>query len=287
MSADRRRRRLREILAGTACVTASSVFDPLSARIADELGFEVGLMGGSVASFAILGDPDLALITMTELAEQARRVCRAGRLCVMVDADHGYGNAINVGRTIEELRSAGVAGVTIEDTLLPAPFRADGVRPLISLEEGAGKMQSAVRAAGESGLVVMGRTSAAALTSLADAIARLQAYERAGVDALFVPGLKTREQLDAIAAAVHLPIVLAAGDQCLADSQYLASRRVRVWMAGHQPFAAAVQAMYDTMKAVRGGATPAQLAGLASPELMARLTGTAGYETLRKDYGLQ
>lgn len=286
MSTDGRRTRLREILAGTACVTANSVFDPMSARIGDELGFEVALMGGSVASLAVLGAPDITLITLTELAEQARRVCRASRLCVLVDADHGYGNALNVARTIEELAAAGVAGVTIEDTRLPAAFGEAGTQ-LITLDEGVGKMKAAVRARGGSGLVVMGRTSAATLTGVEDAIARLQAYEQAGVDALFVPGLKTRAQLDAIAQAVNLPIVLAACDESLADRAYLASRGVKVWMSGHQAFAAAVQAMYASMKAVRDGGAAGDAAPLASGDLMDKLTQADAYEALRTDYGLK
>lgn len=286
MSSDGRRTRLREILAGTACVTANSVFDPMSARIGDDLGFEVALMGGSVASLAVLGAPDITLLTLTELAEQARRVCRASRLCVLVDADHGYGNALNVARTIEELAAAGVAGVTIEDTRLPAAFGEAGTQ-LITHEEGVGKMKAAMRAGRDSGIVVMGRTSAATLTGVDDAIARLQAYEQAGVDALFVPGLKTRAQLDAIAKAVKLPLVLAACDRSLADRAYLAGRGVKVWMSGHQAFAAAVQAMYSSMKAVRDGGAAGEAAPLASTDLMDRLTQAHAYTALRSDYGLK
>ena len=88
----------------------------------EDLGFEVGMFGGSVASLAVLGDPDIALITLTELAEQMRRMSRAASLPVLVDADHGYGNAMNVRRTVQELDAAGAAGLTIEDTLLPQAF---------------------------------------------------------------------------------------------------------------------------------------------------------------------
>ena len=287
MSQDRRRTRLREILNGPDCVTASSLFDPMSARIADDLGFEVGLMGGSVASLAVLGAPDLSLITLTELVEQARRVCRTCRLSVLVDADHGYGNALNVVRTIEEMQAVGVAGVTLEDTLLPAAFGQAAKVQLISVEEGVGKMKAAVRARGNSGMVVLGRTSAASITGTDNAIRRLRAYEKAEVDALFIPGLKTREQLDAIAGAVKLPLVLAACDERLGDAAYLASRGVKIWMAGHHAFAAAVQAMYDTLKAVRDGSPPSRLRGIAPADLMARLTQAAYYQTLETEFGLR
>ncbi|CAN0436323.1 unnamed protein product, partial [Phaeothamnion confervicola] len=255
--------RLREILAGDQCVVACSLFDPMSARIADELGFEIGVMGGSVAALAVLGAPDLILLSLSELAEQARRVCRAGRVGLIVDADHGYGNALSVMRTVEELQAAGVAGISIEDTLLPRAFGAGARAQLTSLEEGVGKMRAAVAARGAGPMGIYGRTSAATVTSIDDAGARFAAYEAAGVDALFLPGLDSREQLDRIAAATRLPLILAGCSEKLFDLAYLKERRVKVWMAGHQAFNAAVQGLFDAMKAVREGARASELRGIA------------------------
>src|ERR1700736_2273859 len=159
MAFQKRREALRSILAGSGCVHPGSVYDAVSIRIAEDLGFEVGMFGGSVASLAVLGDPDVALITLTELAEQMRRMSRAASLPVLVDADHGYGNALNVRRTVEELEIAGAAGLTIEDTLLPQPFGQTGTQ-LISLEEGVGKMKAALDARDDPTLVIKGRTGA-------------------------------------------------------------------------------------------------------------------------------
>ncbi len=281
--------RLRRILAGDRCVTAASVFDPVSARIADHIGFEVGVMGGSVASFAVLADPDLVLITLTELAEQTRRICRAGRLCVVVDADHGYGNALNVMRTVQELQAAGAAAVTIEDTLLPRGYHAANRTPaLVSLEEGLGKMKAALDARAESGEdrgpLILARTSATAITGVDDAIRRLRAYEDTGVDALFVPGLRTRAELDRIAEAVKLPLVLGGCHENLAERDYLASRGVRLWLGGHQAFAAAVQAIHATLGDVHAGAAPSQLHNLASGELMAAITRAGYFERKSREY---
>src|SRR5216117_3206000 len=122
MAFRKRREALRAILKGATCIRAGSVYDPTSVRIAEDIGFELGMFGGSVASLAILGDPDITLITLTELCEQMRRMSRASKLPVLVDADHGYGNALNVRRTVQELEAAGAAGLTIEDTLLPQAF---------------------------------------------------------------------------------------------------------------------------------------------------------------------
>src|SRR5258708_31060245 len=98
-----RRRRFRAICAGTRCVRPASVFDAVSARIAEDLGFEIGMFAGSVASLAVLGAPDLIVVTLTEFAEQAYRICRAGNLPLLVDAEHAHGNALNVMRTVQEL----------------------------------------------------------------------------------------------------------------------------------------------------------------------------------------
>jgi carboxyvinyl-carboxyphosphonate phosphorylmutase len=274
MTFQKRRDALRSILSGSTCIRPGSVYDAISIRIAQDLGFAVGMFGGSVASLAVLGDPDIALITLTELAEQMRRMSRAASLPVLVDADHGYGNALNVRRAVEELEAAGAAGLTIEDTLLPQAFGQAGVQ-LISLEEGAGKMKAAVDARGDPSLVIMARTGAASVSGLDDAIARAKAYHATGVDALFFTGIKTRAELDAISAATTLPIVLGGFPEELVELDYLASQRVRIVLQGHAPFAAATQAVYETLKALRDGQSPGDLKGLASPGLIGRTTRDA------------
>src|SRR6202795_802696 len=187
-----RRERLRSVIAGGRCIYPGSVFDPISARIAEDLGFEVGMFAGSIASLTVLGAPDVIALTLTEFADQAHRICRAGNLPLLCDADHGYGNALNVMRTVEELETAGVAALSIEDTALPQPFGAKGKAQLISIEEGVGKMRAAIEARRDPSLVIAGRTSAASITSAADAIQRAKAYAAAGVDAIFLVGIKTR-----------------------------------------------------------------------------------------------
>ena len=274
MAFRKRREVLRAILKGSACIRPGSVYDATSIRIAEDLGFEIGMFGGSVASLAVLGDPDIALITLTELAEQMRRMSRAAALPVLVDADHGYGNALNVRRTVEELETAGAAGLTIEDTLLPQAF-GQAKTQLISLEEGVGKMKAAVDARGDQALVIVGRTGAVSISGLDDTIARAKAYEKTGVDALFFTGIKARAELEAIAAATTLPIVLGGAQEDMSDRNYLAGQRVRIALQGHAPFAAATQAVYETLKALRDGLSPKHLKGLASSELTGRVTRDA------------
>jgi carboxyvinyl-carboxyphosphonate phosphorylmutase len=274
MAYRKRREALRSILSGPRCIRPGSVYDAISIRIAEDLGFEVGMFGGSVASLAVLGDPDIALITLTELAEQMRRMSRAASLPVLVDADHGYGNALNVRRTVQELDAAGAGGLTIEDTLLPQTF-GEKKTQLISLEEGVGKMKAAVDGRGDPSLVILARTGAASITSLGDAIERARAYEATGVDGLFFTGIKNRAELDVIAQATRLPIVLGGAPEEMNDLDYLRERRVRVALQGHAPIAAATQAVYETLKALREGTPPKNLKGLASSELTARVTRDA------------
>ena len=283
MTFGKRREALRLILTGSTCVRPGSVYDAISIRIAEDLGFEVGMFGGSVASLAVLGDPDIALITLTELAEQMRRMSRAASLPVLVDADHGYGNALNVRRTVQELETAGAAGLTIEDTLLPQAFGQSWTQ-LIPLEEGVGKMKAALDARDDPALVIMARTGAVPISGLDDAIARAMVYEATGVDALFFTGVKTHGELDAISAATKLPIVLGGFPEEMIDLDYLANRRVRIALQGHAPFAAATQAVYETLKALRDGQSLKNLKGLASSELTSRVTRDADVKARNAEF---
>jgi len=271
-----RRAAFRALLAGSQCFHPASVYDPISARIAEDIGFELGMFAGSTGSLTVLGAPDLIVLTLSEFAEQALRINRAGGLPLLVDADHGYGNVLNVKRTVEELETAGVAGLTIEDTVLPAQFGQTQTR-LIPIAEGVAKMRAALAGRQDPGLVVVGRTSAASVTGVEDAIARCVAYQEAGVDAMFLAGVTRRDQLDAIAEQVSIPLVLGGSTPELMDRAYLAARGVRVALQGHQPIMAAFQAVAVTLQALRDGTPPAELTGLPSQEMMQRLTREREY----------
>lgn len=283
MNLSERRERFRRTLSGDKCFYPGSVYDPLSARMAQEIGYEFGMFAGSTASLVVLGAPDIVLLTLTEFVEQTYRICRASTLPILVDADHGYGNALNVARTVEELETAGVAGLTIEDTALPASYGAAGTS-LLSLDEGLGKMKAAVAARQDPGLVIVGRTSAPSVTGDDDAILRGQAYEGAGVDALFFSGIKSREQLERISAATTLPLILGNPGAAVVDLPYLATQRVRICLQGHSPVMAAAQATYSTLKALYEGTAPSKLEGLPSPALMKRFTRAEAYDQAMLDF---
>lgn len=244
------RRNFRELLASKACYETASVFDPMSARIAGDLGFEVGILGGSVASLQVLAAPDFALITLSEFVEQATRIGRVAQLPVIADADHGYGNALNVMRTVEELERAGVAALTIEDTLLPAQFGRKST-DLITIEEGIGKVRAALEARVDPELSIIARTNAGVLP-VEDIIERTQAYEKAGADGICIVGIKDFEHLEQISEKLTIPLMLVTyGNPKLNDSQRLADLGVRIVVAGHAAYFASIKATYDSLRAQR------------------------------------
>jgi carboxyvinyl-carboxyphosphonate phosphorylmutase len=155
---------------------------------------------------------------------------------------------------------------------------------LTSIEEGVGRMRAALAARQDPDLVIVGRTIAMGSTSTEDALARAKAYAAAGVDAFFFVGIKDRAQLDAAAEAIDIPIIIGGGAPELSDLDYLASRRARVALQGHQPIMAAAQAVHDTLKALRDGVEPKDLKGVPSPEFMAKATRDAEYKGWTKNF---
>jgi len=279
-----KRNQFRQILTGNQCVHPGSVFDAISSRIAEDLGYQTGMFAGSIASAVVLGDPDHILITLTEFAEQARRICRASDLPIMVDADHGYGNALNVKRTVEELENAGVAALTIEDTVLPRQF-GKSKPELIPIPEGIGKMKAALSGRKDQSLVIAGRTSAFQVTGTEDAIERAKAYESIGVDAIFFAGLTTRPQLEAVKNSIEIPIMLGSTPKDINDNQYLSSMGVKIALQGHLPFMAAVKATRDTMKALVEGNQPSEVSTAAlDSELIDTVTKDQQFKDWFKEF---
>ncbi|MGG2395677.1 oxaloacetate decarboxylase [Pseudomonas sp. SH1-B] len=269
----------RALLASDRCYHTASVFDPMSARIAADLDFEVGILGGSVASLQVLGAPDFALITLSEFVEQAARIGRVARLPVIADADHGYGNALNVMRTVVELERAGVAALTIEDTLLPAQFGRKST-DLISIEEGVGKILAALEARIDPDLSIIARTHAGVL-EVDEVIRRTRAYEEAGADGICLVGVKDFAHLEQIAAGLKVPLMLVTyGNPELRDNERLASLGVRIVVNGHAAYFAAIKATYDCLREQRG----AQPCDLNATELTHKYTMPEDYMAWAKEF---
>lgn len=282
MTPTQRRQRLRSILAGPVLISPATVYDALSARVAESVGYEVGVLSGSVSGATFLAAPDLALQTLTEFAHQVRQVTRASNISVMLDADHGYGNALNVMRCVQELEHAGTAAMMIEDTVMPARFGADDLE-VISLEEQVGKLRAALAAREDPSLILIARTASLKVEDLERCVARVKAYAATGVDAVFLTGVENIEQFDALRAAIKAPIISGSAPKLARED--LAARGVRLMLQGHQPIAAIVKTLQDVYTHLYKGGRPAELGSkLASAEDMARVTKNAQYEAWRQEF---
>lgn len=285
MTPTERRERLRAVFAGNACITPASVWDPISARVAENVGFEVGMLAGSVASATTLAAPDLIVLTLTEFADQVRRIMRVSDLSLMLDADHGYGNALNVRRTIEECEHAGAAGLSIEDTALPVPFGSGEGETLLSVEEGVGKMKAALSARRDKSFVIAGRTSAPRIEGTEGTVRRLKAYAEAGVDAVFAVGLESLDQLAAIRTAVGgLPIIVGSAPASISREE-LAKGGARILIQGHPVLAATVKALHDAYSHLHSGGKPSELVSrIATNKEMDAVLGADLYKAWRKEF---
>ena len=188
-------------------VLMPGVYDALSARIASRVGFDVVFISGYSASAVRLGEPDFGFLTQTEITDVARTVCRVSSAPVIVDAATGYGNPLNVIRTVRDLQDAGAAGVFLEDQSWPKKCGHFAGKQVVDSAEHAAKIRAACDARGERDLFVVARTDARQPLGLDAAIDRCLAYKEAGADALFVEAPRSVEELERIAAALPEPLV--------------------------------------------------------------------------------
>jgi len=279
------RKRLREVFAGKQCLSPASVYDGLSARVAESVGYRIGMLAGSVASQTTLAAPDLIVLTLTEFADQVRRIMRASDLSLIVDADHGYGNALNVMRTVEELEHAGVSGMSIEDTALPTPFgQPEGTDTLISLDEMVGKLKAAVAARRDPATVILGRTAALKVEGTEGTVKRAKAFAACGVDAIFVIGVESVDQVRAVHEAAKLPVMVGSALASIKREDF-ASAGARVLLQGHQPIPAAIKALKEVYTHLYNGGAPGDLKDkIASNAELDKLINAGAYKAWQRDY---
>ncbi len=244
-SVSQRRCAFRANLAADQALPAGSVFDAASARLAQAAGYQVGMFAGSVASAVVLGAPDLVVMTLSEFAEQARRIARGSDLPFMVDADHGYGNALNVRRTVEELETAGVSAIAVEDTVLPRPY-AGPETGLIPQAEFRDKLRASIAARVQPELVIIGRTQALR-DGMEETLARVRICNETGVDAIFLVGVTSLEQIRELHDASELPLILNAMPSD-ATVEAVAALGGRLYLQGHLPYYAALNTLYESYK---------------------------------------
>jgi carboxyvinyl-carboxyphosphonate phosphorylmutase len=279
------RQRFRAILNGSECLSPASVYDALSARVAESVGYKLGILAGSVSSNTTLAAPDLILLTLTDFADQVRRMMRVSDLSLLVDADHGYGNALNVMRTVQELEHAGVSAMSIEDTSLPIRYgQPEGQDELISTGEMVGKLKAAVAARRDPSTVIAGRTAALKVEDTARTVERVKAYAACGVDCIFVIGVETVDQVKAIHDASRLPVIVGSAPASIKREDF-AKAGARVLLQGHQPVAAAVKALRAVYEHLHNGGAAADLKDrIASSKEMDALVFGEDYKKYMRDF---
>ena len=190
--------RLRELLSGERMLLAPFTYDGFTARIAQEAGFDAVYMSGFATSMS-RGLPDVGLLTQTEMVQNAASIASVVDVPVVADADTGYGNAINVHRTIREYERAGVAGVHVEDQVAPKKCGFFEGKQVIDVDEAASKIRAAVEARTDDDFVVIARTDALAVNGWDDVERRCRAFADAGADLVFVDGIRTSDDLQEFA----------------------------------------------------------------------------------------
>ena len=202
--------RLRELLREERLVLAPGAYDGLSARLVEQAGFQAVYMTGYGAVASMLGMPDLGLATMSEMVERAARIADAVSLPVFADADTGYGNALNVQRTVRAYERAGLAGLHLEDQVAPKRCGHMAGKQVVSVEEMCGKLRAAADARQNPDFLLIARTDAIAVEGFESAITRANAYLEAGADVAFVEAPEAGEQLRQVPKLVNGPCLFNA-----------------------------------------------------------------------------
>lgn len=216
MSRSNPRKRLRELLASKRLIVAPGIYDAYGARLVEQGGFEAVYMTGNGVSASLLGRPDVGLVDLTLITSHAHRVASAVEVPLICDADTGYGNAVNVRRTVEEFEAAGVAAIHLEDQVSPKRCgHLPGARPVVPLAEAVGKIEAAVAARSDPDFVIIARTDAASGEGLEEAIRRGKAFRAAGAGVVFVElnsSPDIAEILKRVAGEIDAPCLVNVGE---------------------------------------------------------------------------
>ena len=246
---------LRALIARPGALVVPGVYDALSARICEMVGFEAVFHSGYGTSAVHLGQPDIGLLDMTEMSSQVRSIARAVRIPVLGDSDHGFGNAVNAYRTVQEYLWAGAAGLFMEDLVSPKRCGHMEGKQVISKEEMMGKLRAALDARNEldPDFVVMYRTDAIHVTGFEDALERAKAAVDVGVDMVFVEALETREQMERVVAEVKVPLMLnliEGGKTPLVPVKEAEAMGFKLIVPALSTLYSAARGMYDVMKRI-------------------------------------
>ena len=202
---------IRQLWASGGAEPVPGCYDPLGALLTEQAGFAAAYMTGFslAASYA---KPDVGILTMTDMVQQAARIADAVKIPLLVDADTGYGGAANIVETVRAFERAGIAGLHLEDQVMPKKCGALAGKKLVSIDEMTLRLKAARSARKDNAFVIIGRTDAMTVDGLDEVLVRAKAMERAGADAIMVPSLSTPQELQAVAASVHIPVIYVAAE---------------------------------------------------------------------------
>lgn len=282
-------RKLRDLLRRNQPLIAAGAYDGLSARMASQAGFEAVYASGSSISASLLGQPDVGLTTFTEMADQIRRMSAIVDIPLIADADTGYGNAVNVMRTVREYQRAGAAGLHLEDQVMPKKCGHFEGKELVPPEEMVGKIQAALAARDDPDFLLIARTDARTVVGLPEAIARAKLYASAGADAIFVETPRSVEEYAEIRRALPNTLLIAdvtegGKSPALSAEEYYALGFQLVLFS-----ASAIRAVMQTLntfyaKARAEGTTNGLLKGIVGFEDRNRILDLSGIEELDRRF---
>jgi 2-methylisocitrate lyase-like PEP mutase family enzyme len=272
--------RFRALLAEPGFIAMPAVWDGLSAKLTAAAGFRTAFLSGSCVAASRLGGPDLDIISFAEMLNSLEMVRGAAPdLLVLADGDHGYGNAMNVQRTVRAYGRAGAAAVLIEDKITPRALTSDG-KPCMPREEVRMKIRAAVEAARDSGILVMARTDCRPTAGIEEALARIEMYVEEGADILFLDSPKDEAEVRAAVAASkgrpHFAVLSPGAPRETPTQARAAELGLKIGTFPTGMLSPVIGAMQNALAAIQGGAS--ESAGAVAPKVMREVLGYGDYD---------
>lgn len=280
---------LRKLLKQPGIIVAPGAHNAFTAKIIEQTGgFHAVYMTGSGTTMSLIGEPDIGLLTMTEMVTQARNLANAVKLPVIADADTGYGNAINVARTVREFERAGVAAIHLEDQITPKKCGHFEGKQVVSLDEMIGKIQAAVDAREDPDFILIARTDARAVLGFEQAVERAHAYVEAGADVIFFEAPQSLEELQTIVQSISAPIMVNMDEGTktpLLTVSELNGMGFKIVIYPRSAPCAAAKTIQELMELLKEtGTTRGFLDRIVTFEGRNRITGLARYKEMEKKY---
>lgn len=281
-------KRLRQLIGSESPLMIPACFNALSARLIEQAGFKAIYISGAGVASNFVGYPDIGLTTMTEVLENARNIVHVTHVPVICDIDTGFGNAINVIRTVREFESAGLAGVQLEDQVMPKKCGHTEGKILVSKEEMVQKIRAAVDARKDHDFILIARTDAIAVNGLEDALIRAKAYQEAGADVIFVEAPETVEAMRTIARTINAPLLanmVEGGKTPVLPAKELSEIGYKIAIYPTSAWMASIKAMQDVLTILKeDGSTTRFASRMVSFNEMFEVVGRSGFSALEKRY---